>query len=297
MLGRYIRNRASVPTRYGRRRSVSRRYLGATARWSVILGALLLVLAGPSRADAGPLGTDLGCDRPLRVAVFEFGPWYRAGKGITIDLLEAIASRTGCTFLPVILSRADAWDALRNGTVDIIPNTIRTAERDRVARFVSFLRIRNLMIVRADRGSALDSIDSFVADRAARLGIIAGFRYGSFFDLRLQSLLGDDRMTAVDDPRDLLDQLRMGDLDAILLPSGHYFAYVGEMDRQNVFRVLDTTSAAPIPSGFALSRDHFSGVQVDNWLRMVEVLVLDRTMENLIASHLPPRIAATIPHR
>jgi polar amino acid transport system substrate-binding protein len=263
----------------------------------VALGVALLVLLALPRAQAGPRIDDLGCDRPLRVAVFEFGPWYRAGTGITIDLLKTITAMTGCTFQPVILSRPAAWDALRGGTVDIIPNSIRTTERDRLARFVTFLRIRNLMIVRADRENSLGSIDSFVADRSARLGIIRGFRYGSYFDLRLQSLLGDDRVTAVDDPRDLVEQLRKGELDAILLPSGHYFAYVGDMDRQRAFRVLDTTAAGPIPSGFALSRGHFSGVQVDNWLRLIEALVLDRTMENLIAGHLPPRIAATIPYR
>ncbi|TDQ84508.1 ABC-type amino acid transport substrate-binding protein [Dongia mobilis] len=263
----------------------------------VLLCTALLFLVGPLPARAGPQGDDLGCNRPLRVAVFEFGPWYRAGNGITIDLLEAIAARTGCAFQPVSLSRVAAWDALRDGTVDIIPNSIRTAERDRLARFVPFLRIRNLMIVRADAGNNLDSIDSFVADRTARLGVIRGFRYGSFFDLRLQSLLGDDRMTAADDPRDLVEQLRRGALDAILLPSGHFFAYVAEMDRQRAFRVLDTTAAGPVPSGLALSRDQFSGVQVDNWLRLVEAMVLDRSMENLIANHLPPRIAATIPHR
>ena len=36
---------------------------------------------------------------------------------------------------------------------------------------------------------------------------------------------------------------------------------------------------------------------IEHGLRLVEAMVLDRSMENLIANHLPPRIAATIPYR
>lgn len=262
-------------------------------RWP-LTGLLLGGFAAPAMAEAR---SDFGCPAEIRVAVFEFGPWYENGKGITVDLLEAIRQRTGCRFALIEIPRAEAWIALANGDVDIIPTSIQTSERLKLARFVTYLNVRNLMIVRTDAAIPVASLDAFVADRTGRIGVINGFLYGSYFDFRLRSLFGDERISGVDDPRQLVDMLRQGEVDAILMPAGHYFSYVPEMERQAAFRVLDTSLATPQPSGYALSRRSFTPLQTDNWLRLIELMFLDGSLESLVSRHLPPRIAATITKR
>jgi polar amino acid transport system substrate-binding protein len=258
----------------------------------------MLLLAGyPALAESSKATDHFGCTAEIRVAVFKFGPWYEDGKGITVDLMDAIRQRTGCRIKLVEISRAEAWAAIAKDEIDLIPTSIQTRERYRVARFVTFLHIRNLLIVRSDLEASAATLDHFVTNRNRRIGLINGFRYGSHFDLRLRSLLGDDRTLSAEDPRQLVDMLRQGKVDAILMPSAHYFSYVPEMERQTNFLVLDTSASMPEPSGFALSRSTFSSLQTDNWLRLIESMFLDGSLESILARHLPPRIAATITKR
>jgi polar amino acid transport system substrate-binding protein len=257
-----------------------------------IAGALLFGFAGSALALEP--GRDYGCTTPIKVGVFEFGAWYAGGKGATVDLLNAITEYSRCRFEFVELPRSDVWIAMSRGEIDIVPSSIRTEERDKLAHFVTFVSIRHLAIVRGDTEQVPQSLDAFLASRSGTVALIDGFLYGSYFDFRLQGLLGDDRIVAVANPATLFDLLRSGAVELVLAPSVHYFYYVSEMERQSLFKVLDTTQAVPPDSGLALSRGRFSGPQADNWMRMIEHLLVNHTIRDILGQHLPPRVANSL---
>ncbi len=43
---------------------------------------------------------DYGCDRPVTLAYYEFGPLYHSGAGIDPDVVDELAKRTGCGSRP-----------------------------------------------------------------------------------------------------------------------------------------------------------------------------------------------------
>lgn len=254
----------------------------------------LIVCAQASAATALEPGRDYGCTEPIRVGVYEFGAWYAQGKGVTVDLFDVISAYTGCAFELIEMPRSDVWFAMGKGDIDIVPGSIWTEERAKLARFVTYVNVRNIAIIRDDGRDMPQSLDAFIAGRSGVIGLIDGFLYGSYFDFRLQSTRGDDRIVAVTNPAILFDLLRSGAVELVLAPSIHYFYYVPEIERQASFEILDTSNAEAQQSGFALSRTRFSGPQADNWMRMVEHMLLDGTIREVIGRYLPPRLANSI---
>lgn len=251
---------------------------------------MAICLLSPVAAQAADSARDYGCLRPLRVAVFEFGAWFHGGAGITPDFLELLAAKSGCQFELVDIPREEAWDALERGDVDIVPSSIRTPERDKLARFVNYLRVSNLMIA---GHTAPKSLDAFIGETKGRLAMVDGFYYGAYFDLRMGSLLADARIVKVESPRQVFDLLRRGEVEAVFAATTSYHYYLSDAERLAHFKVI-ATGAEPPPSGLAFSRISVSAVQLDNWMRLVEQMIMDRTLATLFRRHLPPRVAQTI---
>lgn len=265
-----------------------------SVRGSFRLGlALCLIATGlfcATSARAADPARDYGCARPLRVAVFEFGAWFHRGAGITPDFMKALAAKSGCEFTLVDVRRNEAWPALARGDIDIIPSSIRTPERDKSALFVTYLRIRNMMIVGPD---VPESLDAFINETKGRIAVVKGFYYGSYFDLRMGSLLADERIVRVGTPEEVFALLKRNEVEAVLAAATSYSYYLTDAERQSRFKVVNT-SAVPPPSGLAFSRAVFSPPQIDNWMRLIEQMTLDQSLITLFRHHLPPRLAQAI---
>ena len=268
--------------------------LVSVARRLVAIPLWLLLWAASAAASPKEAARDYGCKAPIRIAAFEFGAWYHDGRGISPDLVAELGQVTGCAFEYVPVPRLDAWAALGRGDIDVIPNSIRVGDRDKVARFVLFLRLQNLMIVRRDLPDAPDTVDGFVATKNMRFGILSGFYYGSYFDYRLNNLRGEDRISTAAEPGMLFDMLRRREIEVVLAPATNFFHFVPDMERQTQFRVIDTSQQLPSASGFAFSREKFSGQQVDNWMRRIDEMQSSGMLQRIIARHLPPRLADSV---
>lgn len=264
--------------------------LGSVCSGARLCVALWLIAFSSSAARAGDPARDFGCLRPLRVAVFEFGAWYHNGAGITPDFFKVLGEKSGCAFDLVDLPRDQAWAALGRGDIDIIPNSIRTPERDKRALFVNYLRIRNLLVAGLDAPS---SLDAFIKETNGRLALVDGFFYGSYFDLRIGDLVADDRIVRVTSPDEVFALLRQGSVQAALATATSQVFYLTDTERNSRFKVVNT-GAVPQPSGLAFSRAAFSPAQADNWLRLIEQMTLDQSLITLLRHHLPPRLAQAI---
>jgi len=250
--------------------------------------------AAPSGyAQATDIARDYGCNRPLHVGVIEFGSMYHDGKGVDIDLLNELTRRTGCQFDIKITTRAKLWPAIEAGEIDVATNSIATPDRAKLARFVTYFGFKNMMVLPSDQVGTTFSLSALVEKADWRLGLVRGFRYGNYYDYHLKSLLGDDRVVFYDTQLALFNGLRHGEVEAILAPSIHYFFYLTP-EEQERFTLVNASPAPPSHSGLAFSRTQFNAAQVDNWLRILEAMRLDRTLHRLATRHISSTAANTM---
>ncbi|MBI2256705.1 MAG: transporter substrate-binding domain-containing protein [Proteobacteria bacterium] len=253
---------------------------------ATLWGAWLCVgVTCPTCAAEHDIARDYGCDRPLHAGVIEFGFMYHAGEGVDIDLLNELAKRTGCQFEIKVATRAELWPAVEAGEIDFATNSISTPDRTKLARFVTYFGFKNMMVMPSDQVGTTFSLAALVERPDWRIGLVHGFRYGNYYDYNLKSLAGDNRVVFYRTQEDLFNGLKAGEVEAILAPSIHYFFYLAAAEREH-FTLVNASPAPATPSGLAFSRTKFSAAQVDNWMRVLESMRLDRTLHRLIGRHM-----------
>ncbi|WP_374651400.1 substrate-binding periplasmic protein [Dongia sp.] len=265
----------------------------AGARESIVSQCLVLLLLAANIAFARAEDSALkyGCDRPLRVGIVEFGPMYFAEEGVDVDIIHEMSRRSGCQFEIASMLRIDLWPAIEAGDIDLATNSISTPQRTKLARFVTYFGFKNMMVVPSGRADAINSLPALTAEPDWRLGLVRGFRYGNYDDYHLKQLLGEARILEFPTHAELFDALRIGEVQAVLTPSVNYYFFLNEGERQH-FVLVDASPAPPTPSGLALSRKKFSAPQVDNWLRLIESMRLDRTLHRYVERHISKSAAA-----
>ncbi|WP_303980857.1 ABC transporter substrate-binding protein [Dongia mobilis] len=257
---------------------------------SVIIG---IAATSGAMAQGRDPARDFGCARPLRIAVMEFGAMYHDGAGVDADIIGELMWRSGCLFEIREIERADIWSAIEADTIDMATSSIATPGREKLARFVTYFGIKNMLVLPIAEVGTTFSLDALVAKPTWRIGLVRGFRYGNYYDYQLKSLLGDDRMVEFATQEDLFQALRRAQVEAILTPSIHYFFYLTE-EELDAFTLVNASPAPPTPSGLAFSRATFNAAQVDNWLRLIEGMRLDRTLHRFAERHIPKAAAATM---
>ncbi|MGZ7278168.1 hypothetical protein ACXWOP_09610, partial [Streptococcus pyogenes] len=78
-------------------------------------------------------------------------------------VLDEVARRTGCKFVPSVASRVATWAYMTRGVADITVSSIRTPERERMAAFAIYLKGSVTLYVRAELAATIDSLHSFVS--------------------------------------------------------------------------------------------------------------------------------------
>ncbi len=244
-------------------------------------------------AHADDAALKYGCNRPIRVGVEEFGAMYHAGAGVDADLLKELSQRSGCNFEIKNLLRVDLWPAMAAGEIDMATSSISTHERAKIARFVTYFAFKNMMVVPTKEVGTTFSLAALAAKPNWRLGLVRGFHYGNYYDYNLKMLLGDDRIVEFETHEQLFGALRKGSVEAILAPSVHYFFYLSA-EEQKRFTLINASPAPPAPNGLAFARTQFNAAQVDNWLRLIESMRLDKTLHRLLERRMSKTAMATM---
>ena len=92
---------------------------------------LVLCAAAPLLWAAPNASNPDYCDRPLRVALFEFGVLYQTSTqdGIDARVLDILEKHSGCAFERSVRPRARIWKELEAGSLDVATAAIPTPER------------------------------------------------------------------------------------------------------------------------------------------------------------------------
>lgn len=249
-------------------------------RWALAWMACMLGLA---HADTRY------CDRPLRVAMFEFGVLYRSdtGDGIDVRLLQALGQRTGCVFELVVLPRARIWKELEYGTLDMATAAIPTPERQAYGYLLPYLRTRNMALVRDVPSAPWRSMEAFEASNG-KLGVVRSFRHEPAIDALVMRLRAQSRVLESADAQENLRLLRQGIVDLVFAQPLVYRSYLNDAELSAV-RVLDWVPKNEEAVGaFILSRKTFSPDQARAWDSLLEQMLKNGMVSKIYGQFLPP---------
>ena len=253
------------------------------------LGAMLALSALPAGAETPE---DYGCDRPVTLAYYEFGPLYHDGVGIDRDVVDELARRTGCRFETSLKPRAQIWQELQAGSLDMTTSGLRTDARNQFAYFIPYLGLKNVVI--ADRALAgeIQSFDDVVGDAQLKIGVVKGYIHGSYFDFRLKAV--GARIVALPDQNAIYDALRKGEVQTIISPAFNYEYFFSKPEERAAFAMVDVSPAPPVSQNMVFSRRRFSDAEINAWTRVFEQMRLDGTVERICRGQVSPEMTRVL---
>lgn len=232
------------------------------------------------------------CDRPVRVALFEYGVMYRAdtGDGVDARWVDALSQRTGCTLQYVVMPRARIWQELERGTLDMATSAIPTLERQQYGYLLPYFRTRNLVLMRDVPAAQWNSPAQFVQS-SARLGVVRSFRHEPALDDLIERLQAQGRVVEAADVQENLRLLRQGLVDVVFAQPLVYQAYLSEVQLSSL-RLQDWAPPEQESVGaLILSRRSFSPAQAQAWDALVAQLLKDGSLLKITQRFLPPKQA------
>ena len=249
---------------------------------------LVLCVAAPLLWAAPSAANPDYCDRPLRVALFEFGVLYQTttNDGIDARLLDTLEKHSGCTFERSVRPRARIWKELEAGTLDIATAAIPTPERKAYLYFSPYLRTRNVVLVR--KGSAAPELTQAALEAGSlKLGRVRGFRHEEAYDALLSRLAPQGRVTEAADVAELLRMLDRKVVDAVFSQPVVYRQY---WDAEKITADFDLYDWAPADQfsvgALVFARKSFTPAQAKRWDALVVKLLKDGTIGKIMRDYL-----------
>ncbi|MFA9216606.1 MAG: substrate-binding periplasmic protein [Sphingomonadaceae bacterium] len=249
-----------------------------------------LLLASVRAAGAAPCGE-------LQVSFYEHGALhYRDAQGhwtgIDKDVVEELARRTGCRFLPHTESRVRIWTAMLNGTLDMTVSGIATPEREQAATFISYLSERNFVILQPEAAQRVNSLDSFLATPDYKVAVIKSFKHGPTYDAWLDKLRAQGRVYETADYSSLLRLFKLRRVNAVLALGVSWAAVTRQGDMNDHYRLMDWAPRDRIIGGLVLSRQRVPEPVVAQFRRAIQAMREDGTLKAIFERHVGPELAA-----
>jgi polar amino acid transport system substrate-binding protein len=234
---------------------------------------LLTWACGPHPVGASPYGRLL----------------YQEGSGplagIDVDLIGALAHRSGCALPLTMSSRAAVSKGFEQGTVSLSPSNIATEERAKWGELWPYARSPMVVLVPETLSGSLADRDAFMANAHLNVVTVRGHRHGPDLDAWVEVLRKQGRVTEAGDVPSALRVIRAGRAHALIIVAVAVDPTMNDM--------------APMPW------DRDSGVVGHLWvahhvpaadrqrLRVaLSGILADGTVDRIFRKHLGPRLAA-----
>ena len=200
---------------------------------------------GPIAAQAGA-----GCPSPTRVGLSDLG--YTAFRdssgridGISVDVVNELARRTGCKFEFLWFPRQRLFVELEAGRIDMTMAALRTPERDAYAAHLPYTYLQYDLILADPGGQRYTSLSDFVARGSGRLNVTRGMTYDAAVETQLALLASAGRLEVVNDFETVFGKLEMGRAAGTLATPPIYTKYLKSAifkDKALVIPMPETTS-------------------------------------------------------
>ncbi|MBV8464845.1 MAG: transporter substrate-binding domain-containing protein [Burkholderiales bacterium] len=214
-----------------------------------LIALLALLSALHCSAAADPRPQQQACSRVLKVAISPIGKSMMVSptgqvSGIVSDFLGHVSELTGCKFEFVVVPRVRAFLMLKNGSVDIVPAVVRTAERDQSGAFIHAYDTTPMLVSLKNTLPPTLALDE-LQNGALVIGVVRGYDYGPTYTGLIEHPKVKPRVASVADPDTLARLLAAHRIDAVLMvPS----AFVNAAEAVNIADAVDVTRIVGMPS-------------------------------------------------
>lgn len=249
-----------------------------------VIAGLWLSLSG-AQAQAG-----MACPPVTRVGLSDLG--YTAfreagGKigGISVDMVNEIARRTGCKFEFFWFPRQRLFVELEAGRIDMTMAALRTPERDAYARYLPYAWLQYDLILSEPAGQHYASLTDFVARGTGRLNVTRGMNYDAAVETQLALLAEAGRLEVVNDFETVFGKLEMGRADGTLATPPIYTKYLKNGNLKDRTSVIPMPEATPRFTGVYLSKKTISTAVRLRYAAALKTMVADQVVFNLYARY------------
>ncbi|REG85654.1 substrate-binding periplasmic protein [Marinomonas pollencensis] len=230
--------------------------------------------------------TPFGCEgKSIRVGITNAGVMYHNGVGIDPDLLHLLSAITHCQFQLIPIARADAFELVKQGKIDLVPSVTREPSREAYAWFIPYFEVRFVLLTNATKLPAITHIEQLKSFQNIRIGRAAGSGYGSYFNYHLSEMSSLGMVKSYSDYGESVKGLLNKEVDAVLSMPQLYRAFLAEGEAPLPLRIADISPAPAIQVSLMLGKHQFSSPQAANWLRVIEMLRLDGRLKAIMEQY------------
>jgi polar amino acid transport system substrate-binding protein len=232
---------------------------------------------------------DASCPPVTRVGLSDLGyTAFRDGgriSGISVDVVNEIARRTGCKFEFVWFPRQRLFVELEAGRIDMTMAALRTPERDAYASFLPYAYLQYDLILSEPPGQHYTSLSDFVARGTGRLNVTRGMTYDASIETQLALLASAGRLEVVNDFETVFGKLEMGRADGTLATPPIYSKYLKEGRLNGRASVIPMPEATSRFAGVYLSRKTISTAVRQRYAAAVKGMVAEQVVPGIYAKY------------
>ncbi|MDZ7938938.1 MAG: transporter substrate-binding domain-containing protein [Rhodoferax sp.] len=236
---------------------------------------------------------------PYSVAFYDYGSlYYQRGdglyQGVDKDVIDEVARRTGCKFKTFLESRVRTWTHLAQGTLDMTVSGIKTAERERFASFVPYLKSRNLLLVRNDVNPPVESMADFMQNGKLRLAVVKSFQHGAGIDQFADKLRAQGRVDEYGDAQLVARIVSLGRADAFISEPVAWGPLIERNDLERKLVYLESGAHESYIAGLVLSKARVRPGDVQKMKAAIDAMRSDGTLLGIYRKHVSPDVAASV---
>jgi polar amino acid transport system substrate-binding protein len=261
---------------------------GATGKsWIALLLCTLMLFSPAVVAQELPQ-----CSRTFTLAYHEHGLLYNKtiDKGIDKDVAAELVKRSGCQVEISTLPRSRIWLMIEAGQLDFSMSGITNEARDKYASFAWYLYNKYYFLVRQDAG--VTSLQEFERNPLLKLGGIRSFRYSKNLNSMVDRLAPLQRITEVADHEQLLNMLRLGRIQGMIIEPFNY-SQVESRELDRLTTILESGDP-PTLHGLIMSKKSLPLVEQKKWRAIIDGMRLDGTMLKILQNYFDPAMAKSM---
>jgi polar amino acid transport system substrate-binding protein len=239
---------------------------------------------GLSTAHAGTV-----CPAVTRVGLSDLGytAFRDGGKigGISVDVVNEIARRTGCKFEFLWFPRQRLFIELEAGHIDMTMGALRTPERDAYARHLPYAYLQYDLILSEPQGRRYASLADFVARGTGRLNVTRGMTYDAAVETQLALLASAGRLEVVNDFETVFGKMEMGRADGTLATPPIYARYLKSSVLRERTAVIPLPEATPRFTGAYLSKKTMPAAVRQRYTAALKAMMAEQVVPGLYAKY------------
>ncbi len=252
-----------------------------------LFGALLFFTVWPAMAQPkyGPTCPP----HPITLGVYDFGAFYHAGIGLDKDVADLLQARSGCKFETPLMLRAEIWQRLQNGSLDMTLSAAATPERTVFSWAIPYLWIKNEMIINKGVDPNIQSASDFIAAPNLRLGVVRGHYPGKAYNDFVGQLRNIARVEETNEEERLFAMFKADRFQAMLASPLIYPTYLDE----GKYRIEDWMPNGPRDSSnLLISKKNFSQDEAKRWAELMNTIINDGSLRSMLEKYVPSAEAA-----